>query len=80
MKSTTYELASTLQRVPRNMKTTQAKKNKKKKPNTKTTECVTCGYQHNPKLTCLQAWLASSSPNWKPPSKKELAEAQDSSG
>jgi len=62
------------------MKTTQAKKNKKKKTNTRMTECVTCGHLHNPKLTCLQAWLAFSSPNWRPPSKKDLAEAADSPG
>ncbi|NIO07036.1 MAG: hypothetical protein GTO40_03220 [Deltaproteobacteria bacterium] len=62
------------------MKSTQGKKNKKKKAKNKVTVCVTCGHEHNPKLTCLQGWLASSSPNWKPPTKKELAEEADSTG
>ncbi len=38
------------------MKKTKNKKRVKSNP-----ECTTCGYPHNPRLTCLKAWLRSSS-------------------
>ena len=45
----------------RRNKASQMKKIKDKKRVRSKPECKTCGYPHSRRLTCLQAWLRSSS-------------------
>lgn len=56
------------------MKTTQVNKNKKKKTKKAEAECATCGQHHNSKLTCLQAWLRSTSSSRNEQSEMDLAD------